>query len=85
MYSTKHVLLLDKKFDRPDPDGELKEVTQAIYNELEGLYVYRHIRDELTNRGHKVNHTYHKRIKTKRKGMSPVQYPGPCPKSYLMK
>lgn len=45
-----------KQFDRPDPDAKLKELIQAIYDEHEGLYGYRRIRDELTNHGHKVNH-----------------------------
>ena len=45
-----------KQLDRPDPDAELKDVIQAIYDEHEGRYGYRRIRDELANRGHKVNH-----------------------------
>ena len=45
-----------KNFDRPDPDAELKTLIQAIYDEHEGRYGYRRIRDELRNRGHKVNH-----------------------------
>ncbi|MHC2831685.1 hypothetical protein ACUXEY_000170 [Bacillus sp. F9_6S_D1_P_5] len=38
-------------FDCPNPDMELKGFIQAIYDEHEGLYVYRHISDELKNRG----------------------------------
>lgn len=40
----------------PDRDAQLKEVIQAIYEEHQGRYGYRRIRDELTNRGHQVNH-----------------------------
>ena len=42
--------------NQPDPDAELKAKIQAIYNEHEGRYGYRRIRDELANRGQKVNH-----------------------------
>jgi len=45
-----------KNLDRPDPDAELKVLIKAIYDEHEGIYGYRKIRDELTNRGYKVNH-----------------------------
>jgi transposase InsO family protein len=45
-----------KNFNRPDPDTELKKLIQSIYDEHEGRYGYRRIRDELTNHGHKVNH-----------------------------
>ena len=44
---------LVKKMDRPDPDAELKAEIRAIYNEHEGRYGYRRIRDELANRGKK--------------------------------
>ena len=47
---------LVKKMNRPDPDAELKAEIQAIYKEHEGRYGYRRIRDELANRGQKVNH-----------------------------
>ncbi|MER1959115.1 MAG: IS3 family transposase [Solibacillus sp.] len=47
---------LVKKINRPDPDAELKVEIQTIYNEHEGRYGYRRIRDELANRGQKVNH-----------------------------
>lgn len=43
-------------FDRPDKDAELKTLIQAIYHEHKGRYGYRRIKDELKNRGHKVNH-----------------------------
>ena len=42
--------------DRPDRDADLKAEIQAIYDEHEGRYGYRRIRDELANRGQKVNH-----------------------------
>jgi len=48
--------------NRPDPDAELNAEIQAIYNEHEGRYGYRRIRDELENRGRKVNHKRVQRI-----------------------
>lgn len=48
--------------NRPDPDAELKAEIQAIYEEHEGRYGYRRIRDELANRGRKVNHKKVQRI-----------------------
>jgi transposase InsO family protein len=51
-----------KNFNRPVPDAELKVLIQTIYDEHEGRYGYRRIRDELTNRGHKVNHKKVQRI-----------------------
>ncbi len=45
-----------KAFGTVDKDLELKDMIQAIYKEHEGRYGYRRIRDELTNRGHRVNH-----------------------------
>ncbi|MFF2911154.1 IS3 family transposase, partial [Paenibacillus sp. NPDC057934] len=45
-----------KTFGRPDKDVELTELIQAIYKEHQGRYGYRRIRDELVNRGHRVNH-----------------------------
>ena len=53
---------LVKKMNRPDPDSELNAEIQAIYNEHEGRYGYRRIRDELKNRGRKVNHKKVQRI-----------------------
>lgn len=47
---------LVKKMNRPDVNADLKAEIKAIYEENEGRYGYRHIRDELTNRGQKVNH-----------------------------
>ena len=47
---------LVKKMNRPDVDADLKADIKAIYEENEGRYGYRRIRDELTNRGQKVNH-----------------------------
>ncbi|WMT42168.1 IS3 family transposase [Paenibacillus sp. D2_2] len=51
-----------KSFGRPDPDGELKVLIQSIYDEHEGRYGYRRIRDELRNREHQVNHKKVQRI-----------------------
>ena len=51
-----------KKLDLPDPDADLKAEIKAIYDEHEGRYGYRRIRDELTNRGRKVNHKKVQRI-----------------------
>jgi transposase InsO family protein len=47
---------LVKQMDRPDPDADLRDTIKAIYDEHEGRYGYRRIRDELKNRGQKVNH-----------------------------
>ncbi len=51
-----------KTFGRPDSDTELKDLIQIIYDEHEGRYGYRRIRDELANRGHRVNHKKVQRI-----------------------
>lgn len=51
-----------KKMNRPDSDAQLKDVIQSIYEEHEGRYGYRRIRDELANRGQKVNHKKVQRI-----------------------
>lgn len=51
-----------KNLGRPDPDAWLKEFIQSIYDEHEGRYGYRRIRDELANRGQKVNHKKVQRI-----------------------
>ena len=51
-----------KKMDLPDPDVDLKAEIKAIYEEHEGRYGYRRIRDELANRGQKVNHKKVQRI-----------------------
>lgn len=47
---------LVKRLNRPDSNSDLKAEIKAIYEEHEGRYGYRRIRDELTNRGQKVNH-----------------------------
>lgn len=47
---------LVKRMDRLDPDSALKEEIKTIFEEHEGRYGYRRIRDELANRGQKVNH-----------------------------
>jgi len=53
---------LVKQMNRPDPDDNLKSIIKAIYDEHEGRYGYRRIRDELANRGQKVNHKKVQRI-----------------------
>ncbi|WP_409293915.1 IS3 family transposase [Peribacillus sp. SCS-26] len=53
---------LVKKMNRPDPDRDLKAGIKAIYVEHDGRYGYRRIRDELANRGQKVNHKKVQRI-----------------------
>ena len=53
---------LVKRMNRPDPDADLKAEIKAIYEEHEGRYGYRRIRDELANRGQKVNHKKVQRI-----------------------
>ncbi|MDP1422026.1 IS3 family transposase [Peribacillus simplex] len=51
-----------KNFGRPDPDAELKGLIKSVFDEHEGRFGYRRIRDELRNRGHKVNHKKVQRI-----------------------
>ena len=51
-----------KKLNRPDPDVDLKTEIKAIYEEHEGRYGYRRIRDELADRGQTVNHKKVQRI-----------------------
>ncbi len=51
-----------KNVGRPDLDRELKQLIQSSYDEHEGRFGYRRIRDELRNRGHKVNHKKVQRI-----------------------
>ncbi|CAM3003305.1 IS3 family transposase [Paenibacillus sediminis] len=53
---------LVKKMNRPDLDADLKAEIKSIYDEHEGRYGYRRIRDELVNRGKKVNHKKVQRI-----------------------
>lgn len=53
---------LVKKRNQPDPDAGLKVEIKSIYDEHEGRYGYRRIRDELANRGKKVNHKKVQRI-----------------------
>lgn len=53
---------LVKRMNRPDPDADLKAEIKAIYEEHEGRYGYRRIRDDLVNRGQKVNHKKVQRI-----------------------
>lgn len=53
---------LVKQMNCPDPDADLKDTIKAIYDEHEGRYGYRRIRDELGNRGQKVNHKKVQRI-----------------------
>ncbi|SLK22956.1 Transposase InsO and inactivated derivatives [Paenibacillus sp. RU5A] len=51
-----------KQFDKPDLDADLKLLIQSIYEEHQGRYGYRRIRDELVNREHRVNHKKVQRI-----------------------
>ena len=51
-----------KSAGQPDKDAELKILIQSIYDEHEGRYGYRRIRDELGNRGQRVNHKKVQRI-----------------------
>lgn len=53
---------LVKKMNRPDSDSDMKTEIKAIYEEHEGRYGYRRIRDELRSRGQKVNHKKVQRI-----------------------
>jgi len=53
---------LVKRMNQPDPDADLKGEIKEIYEEHEGRYGYRRIRDELVNRGQKVNHKKVQRI-----------------------
>ena len=47
---------------QPDSDAELKKEIKAIYDEHEGRYGYRRIRDQLHGRGQIVNHKKVQRI-----------------------
>lgn len=51
-----------KQFGREDKDGALKTLIQEIYDEHQGRYGYRRIRDELVVRGYKINHKKVQRI-----------------------
>jgi transposase InsO family protein len=53
---------LVRRINLPDPDADLKAEVKAIYEENEGRYGYRRIRDELVSRGQKVNHKKVQRI-----------------------
>ncbi|WP_090987737.1 IS3 family transposase [Bacillus sp. OV322] len=53
---------LVRRINLPDPDADLKVEVKAIYEENEGRYGYRRIRDELVDRGQKVNHKKVQRI-----------------------
>ncbi|WP_369825002.1 IS3 family transposase [Sporosarcina sp. P13] len=50
------------RMNQPDRDADLKAEIKSIYKEHEGRYGYRRIRDELANRGLKVNHKKVQRI-----------------------
>ncbi|NBI29950.1 IS3 family transposase [Chengkuizengella marina] len=45
-----------KRLGKPDKDETLKTLVKDIFDEHEGRYGYRRIRDELINQGLKVNH-----------------------------
>ncbi|MHA7749491.1 IS3 family transposase [Paenibacillus chondroitinus] len=51
-----------KQFDKPDLDADLKLLIQSIFEEHQGRYGYRRIRDELLNRREQVNHKKVQRI-----------------------
>ncbi|TQR05962.1 IS3 family transposase [Psychrobacillus soli] len=53
---------LVKRVNQPDPDADLKAEIKEIYEEHDGRYGYRRIRDELTIRGQVVNHKKVQRI-----------------------
>jgi len=53
---------LINKMKQPDSDAELKIEIKAIYDEHEGRYGYRRIRDQLHGRGQIVNHKKVQRI-----------------------
>lgn len=53
---------LVNKMKQPDSDAELKREIKAIYDEHEGRYGYRRIRDQLHDRGQIVNHKKVQRI-----------------------
>ena len=52
--STYYVLV--KQMNQPDRDEDLNAEIQEIYEEHKGRYGYRRIRDDLSNRGQRVNH-----------------------------
>jgi len=45
-----------KQMSRPDKDADIKVEIQTIFDEHEGRYGYRRIREELAKRGQNVNH-----------------------------
>ncbi len=51
--------------ERPNKDKKLEELIQTIFEEHDGNYGYRRIRDELRARGHQVNHKRVKRLMNK--------------------
>ncbi|KIL38129.1 hypothetical protein SD70_28455 [Gordoniibacillus kamchatkensis] len=51
-----------KRCHKPNPDAELKILIQSIYEEHNGRYGYRRVRDELVNRNLRVNHKKVQRI-----------------------
>jgi putative transposase len=51
-----------KQLDKPDKDAMFKTLIQGIYDEHQGRYGYRRIKDELVNRGHIINHKKVQRI-----------------------
>jgi putative transposase len=53
---------LVKRMGRQDPDADLKQEINSIYEEQQGRYGYRRIRDKLANRGKEVNHKKVQRI-----------------------
>lgn len=51
-----------QQFKTEDPDKELKEIIQAIFEKHEGKYGYRRIHLELRGKGYKINHKKIQRI-----------------------
>lgn len=51
-----------QQFKTEDPDKELKEIIQAIFEKHEGKYGYRRIHLELRGKGYKINHKKVQRI-----------------------
>lgn len=51
-----------RNFGRSNPYAKLKVWIKSVFDEHEGRFGYRRIRDELRNHGHKVNHKKVQRI-----------------------
>lgn len=51
-----------KQMNKPDPDKELKETIEAIFDKHKGRYGYRRIHLELKKQGYEINHKKVQRI-----------------------